>query len=107
MSCDVLQYSKYGYITHHGLCCLHAKYHHTQMGYMVVMSMWNIDVQQRQRYLTWAKLCCMMSISNKLSYLLVSIILLSQDRVTIIFTVKFKNNNITFTILHSFEGQSN
>ena len=106
-SCDVQQYSKYGYITHHGLCRLHAKYHHTQMGYTVVMCIWNVDAQQRQRDFTWAKLCYMMSVSNKLSYLLVSIILLSQDIFAIIFTVKFKTNNIAFTIKHSFEGQSN
>ena len=67
--------------------------------------LWNVDTQQR--YLTGAKLCYMMSVSNKLTYLLVSIILFSQDRVTLIFTVKFKTNSIAFTMKHSFEGQSN
>ena len=107
VSSDVQQYSKYGYITHHDLCCLHAKYHHTQLGYTVVMSIWNVDAQQRQRYLNWDKSCYIMSVSHKLSYLFVSIILLSQDRITIIFTVKFKINNIAFNIKISFEGQSN
>ena len=101
------QYSKYGYITHQGIYCLHAKYHHTHVGYTVVMSIWNVDVHQRQSWLTWAKSCYIMSVSNKLSYLLVSIMLLSQDWGTIIFTVKFKINNIAFTIKDSFKGQSN
>ena len=83
VSCDVQQYCKYGYITRHGLCCLHAKYHHTQLGYTVVMCIWNAGAQQRQSYLTWAKSCYIMPVSNKLSYLHVSIVLLSQDRVTI------------------------
>ena len=107
VSCNVQQYSKYGYITHHGLCCLHAKYHHTQLGYTVVMSIWNTDAQQRQSYLTWAKSCYIMLVSNKLSYMLVIIMLLSQDRVTTICTVKFKINNIAFIIKDAFEGQSN
>ena len=33
--------------------------------------------------------------------------LLSQDRVTTIFTVKFRIDNITFTIKKCFEGRSN
>ena len=33
--------------------------------------------------------------------------LLSRDRVTIIFNVKLKINNIAFTIIDSFEGQIN
>ena len=107
VSCNVQQYSKYGYITHHGLCCLYAKYHHTQLGYTVFMSIWNTDAQQRQSYLTWAKSCYIMLVSNKLSYMNDNIMLLSQDRVTIICTAKFKINNIAFTIKDGFEGQSN
>ena len=63
VSCNVQQYSKYGYITHHRLCCLHAKYYHTQLGYMVVMSIWIVDAQQRHSYLTCAKSCYIMSVS--------------------------------------------
>ena len=44
-----------------------------------------------------------MAVSNKLSYLPVSIMLLSQDRVTMILTVKFKINNIAFTIKDSLK----
>ena len=68
---------------------------------------WNVDAQQRQRYHTWAESCYIMSVSNILSHLLVSIMLLLQDRVTITFIVKFKINNIAFTIKDSLEDQSN
>ena len=61
------------------------------------MSIWNLDAQKRQRCLTWAELCYIMSISNNLSYLLVNIMLLSKDRVAIIFTAKFEIDNIAFT----------
>ena len=105
VSCDVQRYYKYGYIARHRLCCLHATYHHSELRYTVIMGIWDVDVQQRQRYLNWAKLCYIMS--NKLSYLLASIVLLSQDTVTIIFTVKFKINKTAFTIKDCFEGQSN
>ena len=53
------------------------------------------------------RICYFMSVSNKVSYLIVSIMLLSQDRIIIIFTVKFEINNIAFTLKDSFEGQSN
>ena len=106
VSCDVQQYSKYGYITHHWLCCLHAKYHHTKLRHTVIMNIWNVDAQQRQKDPTWTGLCYVMSVSRKLFYLLVSLMLLSQDRVTIILTVKFKINNTAFAIKGSFEGQS-
>ena len=36
VSCDVQQYSKYGYTTHHALVCLHAKCHNTKLGHTVV-----------------------------------------------------------------------
>ena len=58
-------------------------------------------------YLTWAELCYIMSVSNKLSYLLASIMLLSPDRVNIIFTFKFEIDNIAFTSSGSFEDQFN
>ena len=66
-----------------------------------------MDVQQRKGHLNNAESCHIMPASNKLSYLPVSIVLSSQDRVAIIFTVKFKTNNIAFTIKDSFEGQCN
>ena len=53
---DVQQCSKYGYIIHHELFCLHAKYHHTKFGHMVVMNSWNADIEQRQMYLALAEL---------------------------------------------------
>ena len=86
---------------------LYVNYHHTQLGHTFVMSIWNVDAQQRQSWFTWAKSCYIMSVSKTLPYLLVSIMLLSQDKVTIIFTVKYKINNIAFTTKDSFEGQSN
>ena len=106
----------HGYITHHGFFCLHVKYHYTKLGHTTVMNIWNVDAQQRQRYLTWSNhvilcqfqiSCYIMSVSNKLSYLLVSIVLLSHDRATIIFTLKVKMNIIAFIIKGSFEGRSN
>ena len=117
VSRDVQPYSKYSYITHHGLCCLHANNDHTQLGCIVFMSIYNVDTQQRQMHIALAKLCYTMSVSDKLSYLLVSIMLLSQDRsiwyslsnlklITIILAFKFKTNNIAFTIKDSIEGQS-
>ena len=107
VSGDVQLCSTYGYITHHWLFCLHAKYHYTKFGPTVVTNIWNVEAQQRQRYLTWAELYHIMSVSNELYDLLFSITILSQDRVTIIFTVKFKIYNIAFTLTSSFEGQSN
>ena len=73
---------------------------------MVVMNSWNVDIEQRQRYFAWAEYCYIMSVCISISYLLVSIMLLSQDRVTIMFIVKFRINNIAFTIKGSFEGHS-
>ena len=75
-------YQVYGYITHHGLYCSHAKYHYINLGHTVVMKIWIIDSRQSQGYRTWAELCYFMSVSTKLSYLLDSIMLLSQGRVT-------------------------
>ena len=107
MSGDVEKCSKYGYITYHGLFGLYARYPFTKLGHTVVMNIWNVETLTKAMYHTWAELRCIMSVSNKLSYLLVSVMLLSQDRITIIFTVKFEINNITFTIKYSFESQSN
>ena len=98
VSCDFQQYSKYGYITNHVLMCLRAKWHYTKLGYAVVMNTWNVDAQQRRRLLTWAESCYILSVSNNSSYLLVSIMLLSQNRVAMIFNVKSKINSIAFTI---------
>ena len=47
-----------------------------------------------------------MSVTNKISYLHISIILLSSNRVAIIFIVKLEIDNIAFTIEYTFEGQS-
>ena len=62
------------------------------------MNIWNIDAWQSQNYLTSADSCYFMSLSDKLSYLLDSIMLLSQIIVTVISTVKFERNNLPFTI---------
>ena len=58
----------------------------------------NVDTEQRQMYLVWAESSYIMSVWNSLSYLLVSIMVLSQDRVTMIRFVKFRMNSIAFTI---------
>ena len=71
------------------------------------MNIWDVYAQQMQKYLILTEACYIMSGSSELSYLLVSIILLSQYRVAIIFTVTFKINYIAFTIKGSFEGLSN
>ena len=55
VSGDVQQYSKCGYIIHHGLFCLHAKYHYTKLGHIVVMNSWNVDIEQKQKYFVWAE----------------------------------------------------
>ena len=86
-----------GYITQHRPFCLHAKYHYINLGHMVVMIIWNVDAQ-KGKVTFLAEFCYIMSVSNKLSYLLVSIMMLSQDKVSIIFTAKFKIDNMTFTI---------
>ena len=55
---------------------------YTQLEHSVVMSIWNVDAQQRQ---IGTESCYITSVSHKLSYLLVRIMLLSQDMVTIVF----------------------
>ena len=78
-------------ILHYRLCSSHVKCHHTKLGHMVVIDIWNVDAQQRETYLTWAESCYIMSVLNNLSYLLVSIMLLSQDRVPMIFIYSLSN----------------
>ena len=80
--------SKYGYIIRHGPFWSHAKYHCT---FRDIGSLW------RQGYVTWTESCCFMSVSNKLSYLLVNSMLLSQISATTIFIVKFERNKIALT----------
>ena len=62
-------------------------YNYTNLGWAIVLNIWNIDARQRQTCHIREELCYFMSVSNKLFYLLVSIIPLSQDRIIIIFTV--------------------
>ena len=71
------------------------------------MNIWNLNAQQRQTYHNWVELCYILSVSKKLSYLLATIMLLSQYKITIIFTVHFEMNNIAYTVKDSFEGRSN
>ena len=54
-----------------------AKYNYTKLEHVVVMNILNVDTRQRQIYHMKAKLCYFMSVSNKLSHVLVSITLLS------------------------------
>ena len=74
---------------------------------MIVMNIWNIVASQKQKSLTWAELGYVMLVSNMLSYLLVNIMLSSQNRVTTIFTSKFEINNFAFTIKDRCEGHFN
>ena len=74
---------------------------------MVAIKSWNVDTEQMQRYLAWTESSYIMSVWNSLSYLLFSSMLLSQNIVAIICIVKFRINNIAFTIKCSFEGHSN
>ena len=71
---------------------------------MVVMNSWNVDIEQRQRCIAWAESSYIMSVWNSLSYLIVSIKLLSQDGVTIICIVQFRIYNIAFIMKGSFEA---
>ena len=87
----------YGYSTRHGSFNTYDKYHCSKLGHGVVMNIWNIDAWQRQKYLTPAVSCYFMSLSDKVSYLLDSIMLLSQNIVNMIPTVKFERNNLPFT----------
>ena len=99
--------SNYGYNTCHGPFNTHAKYHYSKLGNTVVMNIWNIDTWQRQKYLTSAESCYFMSLSDELSYLIDSIMLLSEIIATIISTVKFERNNFPFTIEDNIKGEFN
>ena len=71
------------------------------------MAIWNIDAWQGQKYLSSAVACYFMSLSDKVSYLLDSIMLLSQIIATMISTAKFERNKLSFTIEHSLKGEFN
>ena len=63
--------------------------------------------QLKCRHWTKAESYYIMTVWNSLAFLLVSIMLLSQDWVTIIRITKFRIRNIAFIIKGSFEGHSN
>ena len=69
------------------------------------MNIWNIDAWQRQKYLTPAVSCYFVSLSDKVCYLLDSIMLLSQIIATMISTVKFERNNLPFTTEDILKGE--
>ena len=48
VSGDAQQCSKYVYIIHHGLFCLHAQSHYTTLGNM---NNWNVDIEQRPNHI--------------------------------------------------------
>ena len=99
--------SNNGYNTRHGWFNTHVKYHCSKFGHTVVMNIWNIAAWQSQRYLTSAKSCYFVSLSDKLSYLLDSFKLLSQIIATMVSTVKFERNNLPFTIEDILKGEYN
>ena len=78
----------YWYNTRHGPFNTYAKYHCFKLQHAVVMNIWNIEAWQRQKYLTPAVSCYFMSLSDKVSYLLDSIMLVSQIIATMISIVK-------------------
>ena len=104
---DKQRCSNYGYNTRHGPFHTYAKYHCSKLRHAIVMNIWNKEAWQRQKYLTPAVSCYFMSLSDKLSYLLDSIMLLSQIIATMISTVKFKRNNLPFTIEDILKGEFN
>ena len=99
--------SNYGYTTRHGPFNTYAKYHCFKLEHVVVMNIWNIDAWHRQKCLTLAVSCYFMSLSDKVSHLLDSIMLLSQIIATMISTVKFERNNRPFTIEDILKGEFN
>ena len=107
ISGDYQRYSNYGYNTCHGPFNKYAKYHCSKLGHAVVMNIWNIDARQRQKHLTSTVLCYFMSHSDRVSYRLDSIIMLSQIIATMISTVKFERNNLPFTIENVLKGEFN
>ena len=99
--------SNFDYNTRHGPFNTYAKYHCSSLWHAVVMNIWNIDARQRQRYLTSGVSCYFMWLSDKVSYLLDSIMLFSQIIATIISTIKFERNNLPFTIEDILKGELN
>ena len=99
--------SNYGYNTRHGPFKTYAKYHCSKLGHAVVMNIWNIDAWQRQKDLTSAESYYFMLLSDKVYYLLDSIMLLSQINATMISTVKFERNNFPFTTEDILKGEFN
>ena len=99
--------SNYGYFTRHGAFHTYAKYLCSKLEHAVIINIWNIDARQRQKYLTPAVSCYFMSLSDKVCYLLDSIMLLSQVIATMISTVKFERNNLPFTIEDIVKGEFN
>ena len=63
----------------------------------IVMNILNIDAWQRQKLLTSAESCYFMLLSDKFSYLLDRVMLLSQIIATMISIVKCERNNLPFT----------
>ena len=99
--------SNYAYNTRHGTFITYDKYRYSKLGHAVVVSIWNIDVWPRQKYLTPAVSCYFMSLLDKVSYLLDSIVLLSQIIATMISIVKSERNNLSFTIEDIIKGEFN
>ena len=99
--------SNYGYNARHGTFNRYAKYRCSKLGHAFVVNIWNIYVWPRQKYLTLAVPCYFMSLSDKVSYLLDSIVLLSQIIATVISTVKSDRNNLFFTIEDILKGEFN
>ena len=99
--------SNYGYNVRHGPFNTYAKYHCSKLGHAVVMTIWNIDAWQRQKYISLAVSCYFVSLLDKVSYLLDSIILLSQIIATMISTAKFERNNLPFTIENILKAEIN
>ena len=99
--------SNYGCNIRHGPYNTFAMYYCSKLGHTIVMNIWNIDAWQKQKYLTSAVSCYFMSLSDKVSYLLDSIMLLSQIIATMISIVKFEKNNLPFPIEDILKGEFN
>ena len=99
--------SNYSHNTRHGTFNTNAKYRCSMLGHTVVVNIWNIDVWPRQKYLTPAVSCYLMSLSDQVSSLLDSIVLLSQTIATMISTVKSERNILSFTIEDILKGEFN
>ena len=99
--------SNYGYNTRHGPFNTYAKCHCSKLGHAVVMNTGNLDIWQRQKYLTSVLSCYFKSLLDKVSYLLESIMLLLEIIATMISTVKFERNNLPFTIEDILKGEFN